>query len=292
MNTMDYLTPEEAIKYRRIAIAKKVGLYTFLTIFGLFILVPFYWMIATSFKSSNEIISSIQATFFPLEPSLEGYRYVLGEGADLLRYMGNTVVVAIISTALTLVTTILSAFAFARLEFKGKNLLFSILLSTMMIPGEMLVITNFLTVSKLGWLDTWQVLIIPHCVSIFYIYFLRQTFMGIPNELYYAAKIDGKSDFEYLWRIMIPIAKPTLFTITILSLIGSWNAYIWPRTVIVASDGPQMITPGLMKLLSGEYIYDNMRMAGAVITSLPLLILFICFKKYIMRGVSRSGIKG
>jgi multiple sugar transport system permease protein len=209
----------------------------------------------------------------------------------LLDCVKNTILVGTLTTIGTVCTTVLSAFAFSRLEFKGRELLFSILLATMMIPGEMMIITNFETVATLDWLDTYQALIIPFCASVFYTFFLRQTFLQIPNELYYAAKVDGKSDFGYLFKVMIPIARPTIISITILSMIGSWNAYIWPRTV---SANKKLVTDGIMSLFQsmegGES--SHIVMAAATVVAIPLLIAFICFKKYIMRGVGRSGIKG
>lgn len=284
---------EQAKKYEKQRKIKLTLIYTFLVLFALFTLLPFYWMLSTSFKTADEVML-IPSTFFPKEPTFANYVAVFsGANKILLRYMGNTVLVGFFTTIGTVTTTILAAFAFSRLDFKGKNIIFSLLLATMMIPGEMMIITNFTTISNLGWLDSYQALIIPFTASVFYIFFLRQNFLQIPDELYYAAKVDGKSDFKYLLRVMIPIAKPTIITITILSMIGSWNAYIWPRTVNAGNE-MKLITDGLMYLFSNEIggTSDHQIMAAATIVSLPLLLAFICFKKYIMRGVSRAGIKG
>ena len=202
-------------------------------------------------------------------------------------------IVGVISTLLSLVITVLSAFAFARLEFKGRETLFAMLLATMMIPGELFTITNYATVTSLGWMNTYKVLIIPFLVSVFYIYLLRQNFMQIPNELYLAAKVDGTSDLKYLWKVMIPLSLPTLISITILKMMGAWNSYIWPR--LVANDeAHRLITNGLRNAFTdttGDVNYP-VQMAAVAIVSAPLFLVFIFLRKYIMAGVSRSGIKG
>lgn len=290
----------QAKRFVRLNILKNVAIYALLVLGALFTLIPFYWMIATSLKNVEEL-TQIPVVFFPGNPIENGilnYTEVfLKEGVSpeglytLLDCVGNTLIVGTLTTIGTVTTTVLAAFAFSRLEFKGREVLFSILLSTMMIPGEMMIITNFETVSTLDWLNSYQALIIPFCASVFYTFFLRQTFLQIPDELYYAAKVDGKSDFGYLFKVMIPIARPTIISITILSMIGSWNAYIWPRTV---SDNLKLVTDGIMSLFSSDTGGETSHviMAAATVVALPLLIAFICFKKYIMRGVGRSGIKG
>ena len=206
----------------------------------------------------------------------------------------NTVYVGLVSTILSLIITVLAAFAFARLEFKGKNALFAALLATMMIPGELFTITNYQTVSQFGWLNSYVVLIVPFLVSVFYIYLLRQNFMQIPNELYLAAKVDGTSDLKYLWKVMIPLALPTLISITILKMMGSWNSYMWPR-LVANDDIHRLVTNGLRSAFTvadtGETNYP-VQMAAVAIVSLPLFLVFLFLRKYIMKGVSRSGIKG
>ena len=198
-----------------------------------------------------------------------------------------------VSTALSLIITVLSAFAFARLEFKGKNALFAALLATMMIPGELFTITNYQTVSQLGWKETYTVLIVPFLVSVFYIYLLRQNFLQIPNELYLAAKVDGTSDIKYLWKVMIPLALPTIISITILKMMGSWNSYMWPR-LVANDDAHRLITNGLRTAFTNaEGVTDiPVQMAAVAVVSFPLFMVFIFLRKYIMKGVSRSGIKG
>ena len=202
-------------------------------------------------------------------------------------------IVGIVSTLLSLVITILSAFAFARLEFKGKNALFAALLATMMIPGELFTITNYITVNNFGWIDTYTVLIVPFLVSIFYIYLLRQNFLQIPNELYLAAKVDGTGDFKYLCKVMIPLSLPTLISITILKMMGAWNSYVWPR-LVTKSEEMRLITNGLRDAFTDMSGQANIpvQMAAVAVVSAPLFLVFIFLRKYIMKGVSRSGIKG
>ncbi len=288
-----FASDEQAKRYEAIRKIKLFFIYFALSIAALFTLVPFYWMLATSFKTLEEV-QHVPATFFPVQPTIDNYMNVFnGSNSILIRYIGNTILVGVLTTILTVVTTILAAFAFSRLEFKGKDLIFSLLLATMMVPGEMMIMTNFTTVAQLNWLDSYQALIVPFGASVFYIFFLRQNFKQIPDELYYAAKVDGNSDFKYLFKVMIPIARPAIITVTILSMIGSWNAYIWPRTV---SQGREMklVTDGLMTLFQSDTGGEtsHIMMAATTVVSLPLLIAFVCFKKYIMRGVARSGIKG
>lgn len=299
-----YETVEESLHREKVTKTfRYIVCYTFLGIFALFMLLPFYWMIITSLKTEAEI-SLTKPTFFPKEFAWENYKYVfsaayqkkVSNGSvrfDLWRYMYNTLIVGVFSTIGTLVTTVMAAFAFSRIKFPGRELIFTIFLATMMIPGEMMVITNFITVSKLKGMNTYWAMIVPFLISVYYIYLLRQNFRQIPDELYYAAKVDGTSNFKYLMKIMIPIAMPTLITITILKLMGSWNAYVWPMMV---TNKPEMrlITTGLRTGFSdseGRSVQGR-QMAAAFAVTAPLLIMFICLRKYIMRGVSRSGIKG
>lgn len=268
-----------------------VLLYTFLIAMAIIVLFPFYWMINSSLKSLEEYKLSVP-TFWPKQILWSNYSEAFTT-ADLGRLFLNTAYVGIVSTLLSLVITVLSAFAFARLEFKGKNALFAALLATMMIPGELFTITNYSTVVQFGWKNTYVVLIIPFLVSVFYIYLLRQNFMQIPNELYLAAKVDGTSDLKYLWKVMIPLALPTLISITILKMMGAWNSYIWPR-LVANDDAHRLITNGLRNAFTdttGDVNYP-VQMAAVAIVSAPLFLVFIFLRKYIMKGVSRSGIKG
>ena len=268
-----------------------IALYAFLGTMALIVLFPFYWMIISSLKTLDEYRMSVP-TFWPQKIMFSNYLEAFTE-ASLGRLFVNTLYVGVVSTILSLVITVLSAFAFARLEFKGRDTMFGLLLATMMIPGELFTITNYETVTKLGWMNTFTVLIVPFLVSVFYIYLLKQNFMQIPNELYLAAKVDGTSDIKYLWKVMIPLALPTLISITILKMMGAWNSYIWPR--LVANDeAHRMITNGLRNAFtatSGDVNYP-VQMAAVAIVSAPLFMVFIFLRKYIMAGVSRSGIKG
>ena len=269
----------------------QVLLYTFLGVMALIVVFPFYWMIISSLKSTVEYRLPIP-TLFPQNIMWGNYVEAF-TAANLGRLFLNTVIVGLVSTILSLVITVLSAFAFARLEFKGKNALFAALLATMMIPGELFTITNYVTVTKLGWIDTYEVLIFPFLVSVFYIYLLRQNFLQIPNELYLAAKVDGTGDLKYLWKVMIPLSLPTLISITILKMMGAWNSYVWPR-LVTRSDDMRLITNGLRDAFTDMSGQANIpvQMAAVAVVSFPLFLVFIFLRKYIMKGVSRSGIKG
>ena len=287
--------------------AEKVGriistifTYIFIVALAIIIIFPFYWMIITSLKQNEEINATVQ-TFFPNIVMWTTYIYVF-QTFDFGTYMINTIVVGAFSTLGTLITTILGAFAFARLKFKGRDALFAIFLMTMMIPGEMMVISNYITVAAFGWIGSGQTLIeayaamiVPFWISVFYIYLLRQNFKQIPNELYLAAKVDGKSDWNYLWKVMVPLAAPTLISITILKFMGTWNSYVWPN--LVTNDvSYRLISNGLrgssfQDLEAGRTEYGY-QMAATVIVTVPLFLLFVFFRKYIMKGVGRAGIKG
>ena len=285
--------------------------YAFLIFAAFIVILPFYYMIIGSFMQEADLISG---KFWPVSGSFfqniaDNYQNTLAR-FDYFAYIGNTLIVAISTTALMLLVTIFSAFAFARLEFKGREFLFTIFLATMMIPGEMMVITNYNTMSNLGMISVDQtrlqayfVMVAPFIASVFYIYLLRQNFKQIPNELYLASKVDGKSDWEYLWKVMVPLAAPTLITITILSIIGSWNAYVWPQIATSASRNPDkywLISVAIRgtEALTLEDPYGNKitqyswQMVASTLTVVPLLILFIIFRKYIMKGTGRAGIKG
>lgn len=268
-----------------------IMLYAFLGIMAIIVLFPFYFMIISSLKTLDEYKLSVP-TLFPQKP--QPYNYVLAfNEANLGRLFLNTLYVGLCSTILSLVITVFSAFAFARLEFKGKDTMFALLLATMMIPGELFTITNYATVHTFGWIDSFTVLIVPFLVSVFYIYLLRQNFMQIPNELYLAAKVDGTSDLKYLWKVMIPLALPTLISITILKMMGAWNSYVWPN-LVTHKDEFKLITNGLRNAFTESTGDVNIpiQMAAVAIVSAPLFLVFIFLRKYIMKGVSRSGIKG
>ena len=275
----------------------QIALYLFLGIMAIIVIFPFYWMIISSLKTLAEYRLSVP-TLFPKEIIWSNYLEAF-QKAELIKLFKNTIVVGLVSTVLSLIITIITAFAFARLEFKGKNALFAALLGTMMIPGELFTITNFTTITSFGWyknpnwFEGYAVLIVPFLVSVFYIYLLRQNFMQIPNELYLAAKVDGTSDFKYLCKVMIPLSLPTLISITILKMMGAWNSYVWPR--LVAHKDYYLITNGIRSAFTdagtGEANFP-VQMAAVTVVSIPLFLVFIFLRKYIMKGVSRSGIKG
>ena len=283
---------------QKVSIAQRIGktgalagTYAFLLVMALIVLFPFYWMLISSVKTLAEYRLSTP-TFWPHQIMLTNYVNAFTT-ASLGRLFMNTMYVGLVSTILSLIITILTAYAFARLEFKGKNLLFAGLLATMMIPGELFTITNYATVTRFGWINSYTVLIVPFLVSVFYIYLLRQNFLQVPNELYLAAKVDGTSDWKYLWKVMVPLALPTLISITILKMMGAWNSYIWPRLVANAEEY-RMITNGLRNAFtetSGDVNYP-VQMAAVALVSAPLFLVFVFLRKYIMSGVSRSGIKG
>ena len=284
-------------KQKVMKVISQFALYLFLGIMAIIVIFPFYWMIISSLKTLEEYRLSVP-TLFPKEIIWSNYLEAFKE-AELLKLFKNTIIVGLVSTVLSLVITIITAFAFARLEFKGKNALFAALLGTMMIPGELFTITNFTTITQFGWyknpnwFEGYAVLIVPFLVSVFYIYLLKQNFMQIPNELYLAAKVDGTSDLKYLWKVMIPLSLPTLISITILKMMGAWNSYVWPR--LVAHKDFYLITNGLRSAFTdagtGEANFP-VQMAAVTIVSIPLFLVFIFLRKYIMKGVSRSGIKG
>lgn len=280
------------------SIIGKVLIYAFLIIMALIVVFPFYWMIISSLKSVPEYELPIP-TLFPEKIIWNNYSDAI-QVANLYNLFKNTVIVGIVSTILSLVITVITAFVFARLEFKGRDALFALLLATMMIPGELFTITNYVTVTEWGWvgsdltpLEGYSVLIVPFLVSVFYIYLLRQNFLQIPNELYLAAKVDGTNDLKYLWKVMIPLALPTLVSITILKMMGAWNSYVWPR--LVTTQEYHLITNGLRTAFkdatSGQSNIPQ-QMAAVTMVSIPLFLVFIFLRKYIMKGVSRSGIKG
>ncbi|MCR5585163.1 MAG: carbohydrate ABC transporter permease [Lachnospiraceae bacterium] len=276
---------------RVVQILVKILVYAFLIVMALIVLFPFYWMINSSLKTLDEYRLNVP-TFWPRKIIFENYPSAFTT-ANLGRLFMNTLFVGVVSTILSLVITVLSAFAFARLEFKGKNAMFAFLMATMMIPGELFTITNYSTVNTFGWIDTYVVLIVPFLVSVFYIYLLRQNFLQIPNELYLAAKVDGTSDIKYLWKVMVPLSLPTLISITILKMMGAWNSYIWPR-LVTKDDAHKLVTNGLRNAFTastGDVNYP-VQMAAVAIVSFPLFLVFIFLRKYIMKGVSRSGIKG
>lgn len=271
---------------------KKTLIYVLLTLWALIVLFPFYWMILTSVKSYGSYNAEYIPSFFTLSPTLQNYVDAFTT-VSLGKYLLNTFLFTVITTALMVVVSTLAAFAFARLEFRGKNLAFTLFLSLMMIPNELVVITNFVTITNLNLRNTFTGLILPSVTSVFYIYLLKENFAQVPDELYYAAKVDGTSDLRYLWKVMIPICKPTLITIAILKVIECWNSYVWPR--LITDDSRYfLVSNGIQEIRENGFGRENIpaMMAAVVVISLPLIILFLVFRKKIMAGVARGGTKG
>ena len=286
---MDYKKIEEASR-RRKRITKAVT-YVFLTIWAFMVLFPFYWMVLTSVKSYGSYNSEYIPKFYTTSPTMQNYSDAF-TAVPLAKYFGNTLIFTLITTAIMLVVVVLAAFAFARLNFKGKDLLFAGFLSLMMIPNELVIITNFVTITNLGLRNTFTGLILPSVTSVFYIYLLKENFEQIPDELYKAAKVDGTSDFKYLTRVMIPICQPTIVTIVILKVIECWNSYVWPR-LITDDSAYFLVSNGIQEIRENGFGRENIpAMMAAVVISVPLIIIFLIFHKKIMAGVSRGGTKG
>lgn len=287
---VDYEKIEQSAKIRRNI--SNVVVYTLLFFWAVVVLFPFYWMVLTSVKSYGSYNSEYIPKFFTLSPTMQNYIDAFVT-VPLGRYLFNTLIFTVVTTTLMLAVIILAAFAFARLEFRGKNLVFTLFLSLMMIPNELVVITNFTTITDLGLRNTFTGLILPSVTSVFYIYLLRENFAQIPDELYYAAKVDGTSDFRYLRRVMMPICKPTIITIVILKVIECWNSYVWPR-LITDDSNYYLVSNGIQEIRENGFGRENIpaMMAAVVVISLPLILLFLVFRKKIMAGVARGGTKG
>lgn len=272
--------------------ALNVVVYIMLVFWAVMVLFPFYWMVLTSLKGYGAYNAEHIPKFFTLSPTLENYAQAFS-AVPLAKYFINTIIFTVVTTALMLVIVIPAAFAFARLEFRGKNLVFTLLLSLMMIPNELVVITNFATITNLGLRNTFSGLILPSVMSVFYIYLLKENFAQVPDELYYAAKVDGTSDMRYLTRVMLPICKPTVVTITILKIIECWNLYVWPR-LITDDKNYFLVSNGIQEIRENGFGRENIpaMMAAVVVISVPLIVLFLIFRKKIMAGVARGGTKG
>ncbi len=266
--------------------------YVLLSVWAVMVLFPFYWMVLTSLKTYSAYNGEYIPSFFTLSPTLQNYIDAF-TAVPLSRYFGNTILFTLITTALMLAVTVLAAFAFSRLDFRGKDLAFTLFLALMMIPNELVIITNFQTITELGLRNTFTGLILPSVTSVFYIYLLKENFEQIPDELYRAAKIDGTSDLKYLFKVMIPICRPTIITVTILKVIECWNSYVWPR-LITDDQAYFLVSNGIQEIRENGFGRENIpaMMAAVVVISVPLIILFLIFRKKIMAGVSRGGTKG
>lgn len=287
---VDYEKIEKEAKVR--GNIKNTIIYVLLTFWALVVLFPFYWMLLTSLKSYSSYNSEYIPKLYTLSPTLQNYVDAF-TAVPLARYFGNTLIFTVATTAIMLAVIIFAAFAFARLEFKGKNLVFTLFLSLMMIPNELVIITNYVTITNLDLRNTFLGLILPSVTSVFYIYLLKENFAQVPDELYYAAKVDGTSDLRYLRKVMIPICRPTLITITILKVIECWNSYVWPR-LITDDEAYFLVSNGIQEIRENGFGRENIpaMMAAVVVISVPLLVLFLIFHKKIMEGVSQGGTKG
>ena len=287
---MDFKTIEKRalIKERTV----KGVTYGFLTVWAVAVLFPFYWMLLTSVKSYSAYNSEYIPQLFTLSPTLQNYLEAF-TAVPLADYFLNTLIFTLSTTAIMLIVTVLAAFAFARLDFPGKDVAFTLFLSLMMIPSELVVITNFVTVTDLDLRNTFLGLILPSVTSVFYIYLLRENFAQVPDELYWAAKVDGTSDLKYLWKVMIPICRPTIVTITILKVIECWNSYVWPR-LITDDQAYFLVSNGIQEIRENGFGRENIpaMMAAVVVISVPLIVLFLIFRRKIMEGVARGGTKG
>lgn len=282
---------------RRKAAGRKNGFgkaltYLALSVWAVVVLFPFYWMVLTSLKSYGAYNSEHVPAFFTLSPTLENYRQAF-TAVPLGGYLLNTLIFAVITTAVMVVVSTLAAYAFARLRFRGRDLVFGLFLSMMMIPNELVVITNFVTITNLDMRNSFPGLILPSITSVFYIYLLKENFEQVPEELYKAAKVDGTSDLKYLWKVMVPICRPTIVTITILKLIECWNSYVWPR-LITDDQAYFLVSNGIQQIREEGFGRENIpaMMAAVVVISVPLVLLFLAFRNKIMEGASRGGLKG
>lgn len=268
---------------------KKIITYGILILGAAFTILPFYWMISSSLKDASEIIM-MPPKLFPSVLRFDNYRKAL-QAAPFGAYFINTVFVTAVSTLLTITTTILAAYAFSRLKFPGRDVIFAILLATLMIPGEMLIITNYVTISRFGWMDSRTALIVPWIANVFYIYFMKQFFMQMPDALYYAAKVDACSDWRYLWKILVPNNRHAIATVGILNAIGCWNAFLWPL-IVTNSETKRVLSIGLVRFQTEAGTQYELLMAASAILVLPIVILYLILRNYVISGVTRSGIKG
>lgn len=288
--TLDYEKIAKRTKIR--STAGKALIYLLLVIWALAVLFPFYWMILTSVKSYATYNSEYIPKFYTFSPTLQNYSDAF-TAVPIARYFLNTIIYTVITTGIMVIVTVPAAFAFARLNFRGKDLVFTLFLALMMIPNELVIITNFTTITNLGLRNSFPGLILPSVMSVFYIYLLKENFAQVPDELYYAAKVDGTSDLKYMFKVMIPICRPTIVTILILKVIECWNSYVWPRLI---TDNPNyyLVSNGIQEIRENGFGRENIpaMMAAVVVISVPLIILFLVFRNKIMEGVARGGTKG
>ena len=279
-------------KSKTLAVISNIFIYGFLSVWALVVLFPFYWMVLTSVKSYGAYVSEYTPKLFTLSPTLENYLKAFS-AVPLGKYFLNTLIFTVATTALMVLVIVLAAYAFSRLNFRGKNLLFTLFLALMMIPQELVIITNYVTVTNLDMRNSFLGLILPSVTSVFYIYLLKENFSQVPDELYYAAKVDGTSDLKYLFKVMLPICRPTVITVIILKVIECWNSYVWPR-LITDDQNYFLVSNGIQEIRENGFGRENIpaMMAAVVVISVPLIVLFLIFKNKIMEGVARGGTKG
>ena len=286
---------EYAAIERRARVRKRIVTvltYIMLILWAVMVLFPFYWMILTSVKSYGAYNSEYTPAFFTLSPTFQNYRDAF-TAVPLGKYLLNTLIYTATATAIMLIVVTLAAYAFARLNFRGRDLAFTLFLALMMIPNELVVITNFVTITNLNMRSTFPGLILPSVMSVFYIYLLKENFAQVPDSLYYAAKVDGTGDLKYLLKVMIPICRPTMVTIALLKIIECWNSYVWPR-LITDDQAYFLVSNGIQEIRENGFGRENIpaMMAAVVVISAPLIILFLIFRKKVMAGVARGGTKG
>ena len=286
----DIIRSENSAKNRKAV--RNTVIYVLLTFWAIMVLFPFYWMVLTSVKNYASYNSEYVPKFYTLSPTLSNYTSAF-TSVPLARYFLNTLIFTVATTALMLIVIVPAAFAFSRLQFRGRNAVFTLFLSMMMIPYELVIITNYTTITDLNMRNTFMGLILPSVTSVFYIYLLKENFSQIPDELYYAAKVDGTRDLKYLLRVMIPICRPTIITITILKVIECWNSYVWPR-LITDDQAYFLVSNGIQEIRENGFGRENIpaMMAAVVVISAPLILIFLIFRKKIMEGVARGGTKG
>ncbi|WP_247828066.1 carbohydrate ABC transporter permease [Arthrobacter antioxidans] len=263
-----------------------------LAVVALIFISPVIFMIVTSFKTRPDA-TSIPPSWIPNPFSLEAYRTLLAPGTNtpVLRWFFNSMVAAIIHSALVVVTASLAAYPLARMNFRGKKIVFAVIVATLLVPPVILVIPNYLLVSDLGWLNSLVAIIVPTAASAFGVFFMRQFFISLPDDLEEAARIDGANRFQMFTRIILPLAKPAMATLALLAFLGNWNDFLWPVYVLFTPE-VQTLPPGLSTLQSANAVRYDLLMAGAVIASVPVLALFVFLQRFIIEGVSRSGVKG
>ena len=289
-NSVNYIEAGNSLKARNTA--RNIVIYSLLSLWAVLVLFPFYWMLLTSIKSYSSYNSEFIPRFIALSPTFENYVTAFTD-VPLGKYFANTLIFTVSTTAVMLLVTIFAAFAFARLDFRGKNITFTLFLALMMIPNELVIVTNFVTITNFDMRNTFAGLILPSIASVFYIYLLKENFAQVPDELYYAAKVDGTSDLKYLFKVMIPICKPTIITIIILKVIECWNSYMWPR-LITDDMNYFLVSNGIQEIRENGFGRENIpaMMAAVVVISIPLIIVFLLFRDKVMAGVSRGGTKG